>query len=157
MNNDDVIVESGKYELITFSIGDQDFCMDIMLIREIRGWTNVTILPHSPADVLGVMNLRGAVVPIVDLSARLGLGPCKPEARNVIIIAMMGHQTVGFLVTAVSDIVGASPNEIQPMPQVGGMEPSDFVKGIIASKNRTLRVLNINSLSAAMIIETELA
>jgi purine-binding chemotaxis protein CheW len=157
MKNEDISGESGKLELITFSIGDQDFCMDIMLIREIRGWTNVTMLPHSPSDVLGVMNLRGAVVPIVDLSARLGLGRCKPEARNVIIIAMMGHQTVGFLVTAVSDIVGASPSEIQSMPQVGGMQPSDFVEGIIASRNRTLRVLNINALAAAMIVETELA
>ena len=157
MNNEELSEPTEKHELITFSIGDQDFCMDIMLIREIRGWTSVTILPHSPDDVLGVMNLRGAVVPIVDLSARLGLGPCTPEARNVIIIAMMGNQTIGFLVTAVSDIVGASPGEIQSMPQVGGTETSDFVKGIIASSNRTLRVLNVKALTAAMIIEPEIA
>jgi len=145
--------KGSKRELITFSIGQQDFCMDIMLVREIRGWTKVTMLPHSPADVLGVMNLRGAVVPIVDLSARLGLGPCKPSKRDVIIIAHIGNQTVGFLVTAVSDIVGISPDEIQPMPKVGGLDENSFVQGIIASGDRTLRVLDINELAAAMAAE----
>ncbi|WP_102109292.1 chemotaxis protein CheW [Oceaniglobus roseus] len=148
---------AGKHELITFSVGQQDFCMDIMLVREIRGWTNVTVLPHSPADVLGVMNLRGAVVPIVDLSARLGLGACRPEARNVIIIALIGRQTVGFLVTAVSDIVSAAPEDIQPLPQVGGTAAGNYVKGIIASRHQTLRVLNIDMLAAAITEESEVA
>ncbi|SEM75701.1 chemotaxis protein CheW [Palleronia pelagia] len=140
-----------KSELITFSIGEQDFCMDIMAVREIRGWTGVTMLPHSPPDVMGVMNLRGAVVPIVDLAARLGLERCRDAGRTVIIVANIGEQTVGFLVSAVSDIVSIAPDEVQPMPRMDGLDSDSFVKGIIASQERTLRVLDIATLSASMI------
>ncbi len=146
-----------KIEFITFSIGAQDFCMDIILVREIRGWTKVTTLPHSPSDVLGVMNLRGAVVPIVDLSARLGLGRYKPTDRDVIIITLIGDQTVGFVVTAVSDIVGLVHDDVQPMPNMGGGSENMFVKGIVTTNNKTLRVLDINNIAATMAEAREIA
>lgn len=151
------VLKSNKQELITFSIGTQDFCMDIMLVREIRGWTKVTILPHAPADVMGVMNLRGAVVPIVDLSARLGLGSSQSNDRDVIIIALIDQQTIGFVVTSVSDIVGISQDAIQPMPRISGLEDNNFVKGIITSEEKTLRVLDISALAASMTVEHETA
>ncbi|WP_176249242.1 MULTISPECIES: chemotaxis protein CheW [unclassified Sulfitobacter] len=150
MKIEDDSSNSEKFELITFSIGSQDFCMDIILVREIRGWTNVTMLPHAPKDVLGVMNLRGAVVPIVDLSARLGLGVCESKERDVIIITLIEKKIVGFLVTAVSDIIELSQTDIQPMPQMGGKKENQFVKGIYISDNKTLRVLDIASLAASM-------
>ncbi|ETX30612.1 chemotaxis protein CheW [Roseivivax isoporae] len=132
-------------ELVSFAIGEQDFCMDIMLVREIRGWTNVTMLPHAPAHILGVINLRGAVVPIVDLAARLGLEPITPTERHVIIIAVLGDQTVGFLVSAVSDIIGISPSEIQSPPRATSENAADFIEGVIADERRMLRILNIAS------------
>lgn len=144
-------------ELITFAIGAQDFCMDIMLVREIRGWVEVTPLPHAPVDVLGVMNLRGAVVPIVDLSRRLSLGPCAPHARNVVIIATIGAQVVGLLVTAVSDILAVAPDEMRPIPAAGGAEAARFVSGIVSSRERTLRVLNVDALAATMTAMHEIA
>ncbi len=150
MKIEDDSSNSEKFELITFSIGSQDFCMDIILVREIRGWTNVTMLPHALKDVLGVMNLRGAVVPIVDLSARLGLGVCESKERDVIIITLIEKKIVGFLVTAVSDIIELSQTDIQPMPQMGGKKENQFVKGIYISDNKTLRVLDIASLAASM-------
>ncbi|SFE08706.1 chemotaxis protein CheW [Roseivivax sediminis] len=134
---------TGARELVSFAIGEQDFCMDIMLVREIRGWTNVTMLPHAPSYILGVINLRGAVVPIVDLASRLGLTPLEPTQRHVIIIAVLGNQTVGFLVSAVSDILGISPSEIQPPPKVGADATAGFIEGVIASDDRMLRILNI--------------
>ena len=73
-------------ELIAFRIAEQDFCFNIMAVREIRGWTPATIIPHAPDYVRGVINLRGAVVPIVDLAARLSLDVPEPTSRNVIII-----------------------------------------------------------------------
>lgn len=130
-------------ELVSFAIGDQDFCMDIMLVREIRGWTNVTLLPHAPSYILGVINLRGAVVPIVDLASRLGLAPLHPDERHVIIISVLGHQTVGFLVSAVSDILAASPADVQPPPNVGAADQSGFIEGVIAGADRMLRILDI--------------
>lgn len=150
MSADSPAPPAQKGEFLTFLVGAQDFCMDIMLVREIRGWTGVTALPHAPADVLGVMNLRGTIVPIVDLSARLGLGPCERRARNVIVIAMVADQVVGLLVTAVNDIVGVPLDEIQPMPRIGCAEAGDFICGIITSKDRTLRVLSPEALAATM-------
>jgi len=146
-----------KIEFITFSIGEQDFCMDIVLVREIRGWSKVTTLPRSPADVLGVMNLRGAVVPIVDLSARLGLGRYDATDRDVIIITLIGDQTVGFVVTAVSDIVELSHDNIQPMPNIGEGTENRFVKGIVTSDDKTLRVLDINNIGDSMAQACEIA
>src|SRR5579872_4111430 len=95
----------GLRELISFRIGAQEFCVDIMAVREIRGWTAATALPQAPAFVRGVINLRGAVLPIVDLGARLGLGVADPTARHVIIVAQVQNQIVGLLVDAVSDIL----------------------------------------------------
>src|SRR5581483_5190918 len=92
-------------ELMAFRIGAQEFCIDIVSVREIRGWTPATPLPHSPQFVRGVINLRGAVLPIVDLAARLGLGSVDPSSRHVIIVAQVGRQIVGLLVDAVSEIL----------------------------------------------------
>ena len=83
-------------ELISFRVGAQEFCVDIMDVREIRGWTPATALPRSPGFVRGVINLRGAVLPIVDLAARLGFESADPTARHVIIVAQIGAQLVGL-------------------------------------------------------------
>src|SRR6201991_5387990 len=88
-------------ELISFRIGAQEFCVDIMAVREIRGWTAATALPQSPSFVRGVINLRGAVLPIVDLAARLGFEGGETTDRSVIIVAQIGAQVVGLLVDAV--------------------------------------------------------
>ncbi|WP_108893716.1 chemotaxis protein CheW [Palleronia abyssalis] len=141
-------------ELIAFTVGDQSLCIDIMKVREIRGWTSTTILPHSPAYVLGVINLRGAVVPIVDLSARLGLEPIKPKARNVILVTQIVDQIVGLLVSSVSDIVSVSPDDIQPMPQVGPRSGMGMIDGMVVSGERALSILNA---SAAVPPETTMA
>lgn len=107
-----------RRELIAFRIGAQEFCVDIMAVREIRGWTPATPLPRAPAFVRGVINLRGAVLPIVDLSARLGLATTEPDARHVIIVVRIGEQTVGLLVDAVCDILTVTDEMLQPTPDV---------------------------------------
>src|SRR5690606_9136287 len=105
-------------ELIAFRIGDQEFCVDIMSVREIRGWTPATPLPHAQRYVQGVINLRGTVLPIIDLSARLGFGFTKPEARHVIIVVRSGDQEAGLLVDAVCDILSVTESMLQPTPNV---------------------------------------
>lgn len=105
-------------ELIAFRIGQQEFCINIMAVREIRGWTVATALPHSPDYLRGVINLRGAVLPIIDLAIRLGLPSSEPTARNVIIVAQIGQQQIGLLVDAVSDILTLNEEHIQPTPDV---------------------------------------
>src|SRR5690606_11591803 len=123
-------------ELISFRIDSQEFCLDIMAVREIRGWTVATPLPHSPSYVRGVINLRGAVLPILDLKARLGLGVSEPSARSVIIVVHIGSRLVGLLVDGVSEILAANRAMIQPTPNVGCDTVSRFVRGIIAEEGR---------------------
>lgn len=138
--------ETDLSELVTFRVGEQDFCVDIMTVREIRGWSPATSLPHAPPYVMGVMNLRGSVVPIVDLSARLGLGPAEPDPRHVVVIAVVGQQTVGFLVNAVSDVIGVPKNEVQPTPAIAADSSGAFIEGVIALKDRMLRLLDLGAL-----------
>ncbi len=132
-------------ELVSFRVGGQDFCVDIMAVREIRGWTPATVLPHAPAYILGVINLRGAVVPIVDLAARMGLEPIRPDARHVIVICVVDNQTVGFLVDAVSDILSVRHTLIQPVPAVSSDVTRAFFEGVIAIDQRMLRLIDIEA------------
>ncbi len=125
-------------ELISFRIDDQEFCLDIMAVREIRGWTVATSLPHSPSYVRGVINLRGAVLPILDLKTRLGLGVAEPSARSVIIVVHIRERLVGLLVDAVSEILAAERDNIQPTPNVGCETVNRFVRGIIAMEGRMI-------------------
>jgi purine-binding chemotaxis protein CheW len=131
-------------ELISFRIGTQEFCVDIMSIREIRGWTPATVLPQSPPFVRGVINLRGAVLPIVDLGARLGLGMADPTARHVIIVAQVEDQVVGLLVDAVSDILTVTDNMIQPTPDVASEMVRMFVRGLLAIDGRMVSLLSLD-------------
>lgn len=125
-------------ELISFRIDAQEFCLDIMTVREIRGWTQATALPHSPDYVRGVINLRGAVLPIIDLKARLGLGLCEPTPRSVIIVVQIGARLVGLLVDAVSEILATHASAIQPTPNVACETVAQFVRGIIALEGRMI-------------------
>jgi purine-binding chemotaxis protein CheW len=128
-------------ELIAFRIGEQEFCVDIMAIREIRGWTKTTTLPRSPAYVRGVVNLRGAVLPIVDLSSRLGFANTDPTERSVIIVAQIAHQQVGLLVDAVSDIITVTTSDIQATPDVASELVKTFVQGILAIDGRMISLI----------------
>lgn len=131
-------------ELVAFRMGAQEFCVDIMSVREIRGWTPATALPHSPGYVRGVINLRGAVLPIVDLAARFGLGATEPTARHVIIVTQIGRQIAGLLVDAVSDILTATDATIQPTPDVASDVAKSFVKGVLAIDGRMISLIGLD-------------
>ena len=132
-----------KQEMIAFRVGRQEFCVDIRSVREIRGWTPATPLPHTENFMRGVINLRGAVLPIIDLSARLGFGAATPEARHVIIVVRVGHRDVGLLVDAVCDIQGVSDGMIQPTPDVASDMAKSFVSGIFAVENRMIGFIRL--------------
>ena len=133
-------------ELIAFRIGEQDLCGDIRAVREVRGWTPATPLPQSPNYVRGVINLRGAVLPIVDLSCRLGLGSATPSARHVIIVARVGMRTVGVLVEAVSDILSVSEEMIQATPDIACDMVRSFVRGVIPIDGRMISLIALDGL-----------
>jgi purine-binding chemotaxis protein CheW len=132
-------------ELIAFTVGGQEFCIDVMQVREIRGWTPATVLPHSQPFVRGVINLRGAVLPIMDLAVRLGFQPTEAMGRHVIIVVQIESQVVGLLVEAVSDILTTTDGEILPPPDVASDMAKRFVSGILAIDGRMVSLLSVDS------------
>ena len=132
-------------ELIAFRIGEQEFCVDIMSVREIRGWAAATPLPHSPSYVNGVINLRGAVLPIVDLAARLGFPRTEPSARSVIIVVRVEQQLFGLLVDAVSDILTVTDDLLQPTPDLASDLAKTFVRGVMAIEGRMISLIATDS------------
>ncbi|MGO4684492.1 chemotaxis protein CheW [Hyphomicrobium sp. 2TAF46] len=136
---------SANREFVAFRVGSQEFCIDIMGVREIRGWTPATPLPHAPAYVRGVINLRGAVLPIVDLAMRFGLGLTEPTPRSVIIVVQVHQQVVGLLVDAVSDILTTSEASMQPTPDVASDLAKNFVKGVYAVEGRMISIVTLES------------
>jgi purine-binding chemotaxis protein CheW len=137
-------------EFIAFRIGVQEFCIDIMSVREIRGWTPATALPHAPTYVRGVINLRGSVLPIVDLAERLGFAATDDSARQVIIVVQVRAQIIGLLVDAVSDILTLTNETIQPTPDVATNFVKSFVRGMLAIDGRMIGIVELDS-----IMETE--
>jgi purine-binding chemotaxis protein CheW len=133
-----------RRELIAFRIGDQEFCVDIMQVREIRGWTVATPLPRTPAFMKGVINLRGAVLPIVDLGARLGLATSEPTARHVIMVINQGARTLGLLVDAVSDIIDVTEDMVQPTPDIACDQVKTFVKGLFSIDGRMISLISLD-------------
>ena len=134
---------SASRELIAFRIGEQEFCVDIMSVREIRGWTPATPLPHAQKYMRGVINLRGAVLPIVDLRARLGLGFTEPGARHVIVVVRTGRQEVGLLVDAVCDILTVTEDMLQATPNVASETVKSFIRGILAVEGRMIGLIGL--------------
>jgi len=133
-------------EYIAFHVGEQTFCIDIIAVREIRGWTPATPLPQAPSYIRGVINLRGAVLPVIDLAARLGLPVNEPTPRHAIIVLQHGGAVVGLLVDAVSNILMLSPDVIQAAPDVGADPTRPFIKGIAALDDVVISILIIKSL-----------
>jgi len=134
-----------KQEYVTFTSDNQSFCLEIMQIKEIRRWSQVTALPHAPQDVLGVMNLRGAVIPIYDLSARFGFPPTPQNERNVVIIATVETQTIGLLVQSVSEILSVDCSEIQETPDVKSTATSQTISGVISLGEEMTRIVDLNA------------
>lgn len=142
-----------RRQYITFLATGQEFGADIMTIREIRGWTDTTALPHVPDYVRGVINLRGMVLPVIDLKARLGLGMTEATQKHVIIVVNDGACTIGILVDAVSDILTVSESEIQPVPEMMQESHNDYVRGIAVLDGRMVTLIDMTKLAASFALE----
>jgi len=133
------------HELIAFRVGKQEFSINVTSVREIRGWTSATILPKAPRYIRGVINLRGAVLPIVDFAVRLGLPTAEPTARNVIIVVQIEQKQIGLLVDAVSDIITLNHNSIQPTPDVSSDAVSTFLRGLLPVDGRMISLVSLDN------------
>jgi purine-binding chemotaxis protein CheW len=133
-------------QLIAFSLGAQHFCVNIMSVREIRAWTGTTELPNTAAFVRGVINLRGTIVPIMDLRTRFGQGETDPTKSHVVIIVEVGDKLNGLLVDAVTDILTIREDEVQAIPETDGETQNPYLDGLIRQDDGMVALIALDRL-----------
>ena len=142
----------GTRKVLTFSLGGEVYGVDILRVKEIRGWSPVTRIPQTPASMLGVLNLRGLIVPIVDLRVRFALEAAEFTPLTVIIVLSLrtegGQRECGIVVDNVNDVVDIAADSIKPAPELGGGETGEFIEGITSHDEQMLILLNAESLAA---------
>lgn len=146
MQNGEKQQSEDMVKIISFRAGEQEFCVDIMAIKEIRGWAPPTPLPHAPAYVSGLINLRGLVIPVIDIGMRLGLPATEPSERTAIIVTEVGSKLIGLMVEKVSDMLSISKAEIQPVPDVSDSFDRQFADGVIALQNGMVCLLSLQAI-----------
>jgi purine-binding chemotaxis protein CheW len=148
---------SDHIQIISFAIGDDQYGVDIMSVHELKSWTKVTQLPGQPDYVRGVMNLRGTMIPIVDLRCRFGQGLTEATPLHVVIVVQIDEYTVGLIVDRVSDIVSADPAKTQPVPRVTADEQlrSSFLSGLVTVGDEMIALIDLGNLVAASANATE--
>ena len=131
-------------EIVAFRLADQEYGIEIMTVREIRGWTRATPLPHAPGYVKGVVNLRGAVLPVIDLAARFGLPARQSGSRDVIMVVQVKQQIMGLLVDAVADILSVPQDTVQAVPAVASATTLAFIDCVAAIDDRMIQLINLD-------------
>lgn len=132
-------------ELLTFKLGDEHYGIDILKVQEIRRYEAVTRIANAPAFLKGVINLRGNIVPIVDMRIRFGLPHAEYDRFTVVIILNVGHRVVGIVVDGVSDVVRLSADQVQPGPAMAVIDAS-CITGLGTLDDRMLILLDIDAL-----------
>jgi purine-binding chemotaxis protein CheW len=145
---DGAVTAKGRIEFISFAIGDDQYGVDIMAVREIKGWSDITHLPKQPEYVRGVLNLRGVIVPILDLRCRFGQGLTETTPLNIVIIVQIGGCQVGLIGDRVLDIVSFGKNEIQPVPRASQRDAADFLSGLVTHDNTMIALIDLPELLA---------
>jgi purine-binding chemotaxis protein CheW len=137
-------------KVLTFSLGEEAYGVDILSLKEIRGWSPVTRIPQAPEAVLGVLNLRGAVVPVIDLRLRLGLRAAEFTPLTVIIVLAFpmerGHRECGIVVDQVMDVVDIEADRIKPAPDMTSARTAELIDGIATLDDQMLILLNPENL-----------
>src|SRR4051812_960285 len=139
-------------QVISFAIGDDQYGVDIMAVREIKEWTEITHLPKQPEYVRGVLNLRGVIVPIIDLRCRFGQGLTEATPLHVIIIVQIEHQLVGLLADRVSDIISIDTAKIKSVPKVAQSARLDFLSGIVTVENSMIALIELSNLISQPVV-----
>ena len=142
---------AGQIEFISFAIGDAQYGVDIMAVREIKEWSTVTPLPKQPDYVRGVLNLRGAVMPVIDLRCRFGQGLTETTPTHIIIVVQIGERQVGLLADRVLDIVSFESSQVQPVPQVARSARDLFLSGLVSIEGAMIALIDLDNLLSVQI------
>ncbi len=133
-------------QYLTFALGQEQYGLEILRVQEIRRYPPITPIPNAPPHVRGVMNLRGIVVPVVDLRARFGLPEAGVTPSTVVIIVAVGGKVVGLIVDAVSDVLDLGREAIDPPPDLGGSVDTSLMTGVARSGDRLTLLLDLDRL-----------
>jgi len=156
-----VAAGDGTRKVLTFSLGGEVYGVDILRVKEIRGWSPVTRIPQTPASTLGVLNLRGLIVPIVDLRVRFALKTAEFTPQTVIIVLSLrtgnGQRECGIVVDNVNDVVDIAADNVKPAPELGGGQSSEYIEGITSHDEQMLILLNAESVASPDLSSMQLA
>jgi purine-binding chemotaxis protein CheW len=142
-------------QFISFAIGDDQYGVDIMAVREIKGWSEITHLPKQPEYVRGVLNLRGVIVPIIDLRCRFGQGVTEATPLHIVIIVQVGSRPVGLLADRVLDIVSFEPTQVQPVPRIAQASRVDFLSGLVTVDGAMIALIDLSNLLTVTLSEND--
>jgi purine-binding chemotaxis protein CheW len=134
-------------QIVTFNVDDRVFGIDVAVVREIKGWQETTPLPHAAPYVRGVINLRGMILAVYDLRARLGGAPARPTAKHVNLVVDVADRAAGILVDSVSDIVDVPGHAIRPAPAVA-MDGLDLIEGVALLQDTVVALLRLDAVLA---------
>jgi purine-binding chemotaxis protein CheW len=144
---------AGSNQVLTFTLGEETYGVDILRVQEIRGWSPVTRIPQAPSHVLGVLNLRGSIVPIVDLRMRFNLQHAEYTPLTVIIVlsvqSPLGRRDFGVVVDGVSDVIDVAAQDVKPAPEFGAHVSTEFIEGLASVAGRMVMLLDIDQLIGA--------
>lgn len=141
--------QSGEREVLSFRLGQEEYAISILTVQEIRGYEAVTRIANAPAFLKGVINLRGRIVPVVDLRITFGMDKVDYDDFTVVIVLNIDEHVIGMVVDSVSDVVTLAPEQVLPAPALGGAVDSEQLLGLGTLGERTLILLDIRRVLAA--------
>lgn len=133
-------------EFLTFTLGAEEYAIDILKVQEIRGYEEPTVIAHAPAFIKGVVNLRGTIVPIVDLRIKFDVGVVEYTPFTVVIILNVGGRVVGMVVDSVSEVAALADEHIRPAPEFSSAVDTRYIRGLATIEERMLIVVDIERL-----------
>ena len=133
-------------EMLVFKLGSEEYAVDILKVQEIRGYEKVTPIPAAPDYLKGVVNLRGAIVPVIDLRMKFGMAEARYDAFTVVVVLRIGGRVIGAVVDAVSDVLRLAASEVKPAPELGSVVDASFIAGLATQAGRMILILDIEKL-----------
>jgi purine-binding chemotaxis protein CheW len=137
---------AGGTQFLTFRLAEEEYAIDILRVQEIKGYSTITPIPNAPAYIRGVMNLRGTVIPVLDLRTKFGMAAEAYSKFTVIIVVTVGTKVIGLVVDAVSDVLNFSAGEIAPPPELEMSIDQTFITGLAKAGDRLIAVLDMDRL-----------
>ena len=138
--------DSVASEYLTFTLGSEEYAIDILKVQEIRGYEQPTLIANAPSFIKGVINLRGIIVPVVDLRIKFNLGKIEYTPFTVVIILNVARRVIGVVVDSVSDVISLTPSQIRPAPDFSGTFDTCYIQGLASQGDRMMIVTDIERL-----------